>query len=94
MYPEVQRRGEILLPEEVSSKYQPDWGVVARVHPHDTRNWGLEPGHIVAVEPYKGVWYSHLDFAWIPKDRLVKILGTVDHWMQNIVVVREMAVAA
>lgn len=98
MYPEVKQRRidgtdiVIEIPEEVASKYQPDWGVVASVHPDDTWEFGLEVGHIVAVKPYTGAEFAHGDQDWpgIPKDRLVRVLGTVDHWMSNILTTVEL----
>jgi len=87
MYPEDEAKGGILLPETVRSKYQPDWAVVAKVHPDDTYLWGLEVGHIVPVKPYTGAWFGPEEFDWIPKGRLIKILGTAEHWMENILCV-------
>jgi len=48
--------------------------------------WDLElkSGMLVAVKPYTGVWFTHADFSWIPEGRVLKILGTVEDWSENV----------
>lgn len=96
MVPEDQKWGAIELPDEVKSKYQPDFGVLIGFAPrvgydhdlalHRDFQQAQREGRqmIVAVKPYTGVWYNHMDFDWIPQGRIVKILGTVEDWNQNL----------
>lgn len=90
-------KGGIELPDTVASKYQPDYAVVfdpggcpdskmGRVRGCTCpvcRN-GLKKGDLVAIKPYTGAWYTHSDFVWIPNGRMIKILGSVDDWNDNI----------
>ena len=82
----------LLIPPEVADKYQPDFGVVAKFSPRIdaygdvlySRDLELRPGMLVAIKPYTGNWYTHADFAWIPEGRILKILGTVEDWSDNV----------
>ena len=82
----------IHLPPEVADKYQPDFGVVAKFAPRLDQHgrclfaWDreLRPGMLVAVKPYTGSWYTRADFPWIPEGRMLKILGTVEDWSENV----------
>jgi hypothetical protein len=83
---------KLLIPKEVADKYQPDFGVIAAFAPRLDSDgdvlyrWDLElkPGMLVAIKPYTGNWYTHADFPWIPAGRLLKILGTVEDWKENV----------
>ncbi len=94
--------GSILIPKEVADKYQPDFGVVAAFEPRRDsdgdiiyeRDHHLKVGMLVAVKPYTGNWYTHRDFDWIPEGRILKILGTVEDWSENVLAAIEMEVAA
>jgi len=80
------------IPAEVADKYQPDFGVVAKFAPRldenrdvlFRRDLELKPGMLVAIKPYTGAWYTHADFHWIPEGRILKILGTVEDWSENV----------
>lgn len=85
------------LPKEVSEKYQPDFGVVAAFRPRQDSEGNIIYAHdrelvermkkgavLVAVKPYTGNWYTSKDFDWIPEGRIMKILGTVEDWNENI----------
>lgn len=82
----------IHIPKEVAEKYQPDFGVVAAFVPRRDAEGNiiyacdleLGPGMLVAIKPYTGNWYSHADFPWIPDGRILKILGTVEDWTENV----------
>lgn len=50
-------------------------------HPWDDQ---LRPGMLVAIKPYTGAWFTHADFPWIPEGRVLKILGAVEDWSENI----------
>lgn len=104
MVPEERVRASgIEIPDEVASKYQPDYGVVYDPGACEIHNiaggrvkgctcpgcCGLKAGQLVAIKPYTGVWYKHSDFDWIPEGRIVKILGNVDEWHQNVLCVIE-----
>jgi hypothetical protein len=92
------RESGLYIPDEIASKYQPDYGVVydpgsclinkelgGRVKKCRCPGCqGLKAGMLVGVKPYTGNWYTHKDFDWIPEGRIVKILGTVDDWTDNI----------
>lgn len=69
-------------PKEVADKYRPDVGVV--IHPGDSPY--LYVGQIVGVKPYTGVWMTNRDLPFIPEGREMRILGTVDDVLDNIVV--------
>ena len=88
----------IHIPKEVADKYQPDFGIVAAfrprtdchgrvMYPHDLE---LRAGMLVAIKPYTGNWYTHRDFDWIPEGRILKILGTVEDWSENILAAVEL----
>ena len=80
------------IPREVADKYQPDFGVVAKFAPRLDENGDvlfrrdleLRPGMLVAIKPYTGAWYTHADFHWIPEGQILKILGTVEDWSENV----------
>lgn len=99
MVPEEKERASgLVIPDKVASKYQPDYAVVydpggcpdsrfggrVRKCPCPSCSAGLKKGDLVAVKPYTGVWYTSKDFDWIPQGRIVKILGTVDDWSNNL----------
>lgn len=96
MVPEEKvRESGIEIPDTVAAKYQPDYGVVfdPGACPERTKHCtcpgcsGLKKGDLVAVKPYTGAWFKHSDFNWIPEGRMVKILGSVSDWSDNILCV-------
>lgn len=82
----------LLIPKEVAEKYSPDFGVVVGFEPRRDIDgdicyrWDeeLKVGMLVAIKPYTGNWYTSREFDWIPEGRMLKILGTVEPWTENI----------
>ncbi|HVT12824.1 MAG TPA: hypothetical protein VHE55_11200 [Fimbriimonadaceae bacterium] len=95
---ETERESGLMIPPEVADRYQPDFAMVAKFAPRLDRfggilyPWDLElrPGMLVAVKPYTGNWYTHADFQWIPEGRILKILGTVEDWSENVLAAIEL----
>ena len=76
--------GILLEGQEASegSKYQPDFGVVAKAGP----GVRLEPGQIVMCKPYDGLQFSHRDYSFIPQGRKLHLYGRVagDRWEESV----------
>ena len=89
MFPaRTQTDGGILLDGQegaVGSKYQPDFGIVAKSGVLD-----LPEGEAVCVKPYDGMWLTHRDYDWIPEGRQVRIYGVHDAWHDSIEAVIEL----
>ena len=87
--PRTQSDGGILLEGQDGahgSKYQPDYGVVARSGVDE-----LPEGSIVQLRPYDGLQFTHRDYDWIPEGRILGLYGRVagDHWTDSVEAVIE-----
>jgi hypothetical protein len=68
--------------KEVAEKFRPDVAVV--IHAGDAED--LYVGQVVGVRPWTGAWLHTKDLPWIPEGREMRVLGTVDTVMDNVLV--------
>lgn len=49
----------------------------------------LEIGQRCLLQENAGAWFDSRDFDWIPEGKQIRIIGTVDPWIENVVVILE-----